>query len=135
MSAYAALAAAIRAEILADPELAAELGPDRVHDRPPGNPVFPFVSFGPSRSETDDASLHHGAVHFLTLTVWSQKAGRLEADRIADLVRTRLHGAPLALNGHRLVFLEVDAAERDIVPEIRGARVTLSLRAMTETAD
>ncbi|WP_371396209.1 DUF3168 domain-containing protein [Fretibacter rubidus] len=56
-----------------------QLGEDpRLYDHAPDDPVFPYLTFGPLRSE--DASGQGGVItnHLQTLHLWSRYAGRAE---------------------------------------------------------
>ena len=132
MTAIGELIAGIRATLIADGDLAAMISANAVYDRTPPNPRTPYVTFDLTTSGTEDGDGAPGELHLLGLTAWSGKAGRLEAIRIAGRARELLHDAAIVLPNHRIVFLRVDAIETDLAPEIRGARATLTLRALTE---
>lgn len=78
----------------------------RVYDRPPGTPVFPYVSYGSDQVISDDADCLTGYEVFVTLDVWSRGAGQPEMKRIAGAIRETLHDAELTLDNHALVLIE-----------------------------
>jgi Protein of unknown function (DUF3168) len=127
------LAAAIRAAAMADAGIKALLGdPARLHDDPPPDPVFPFVSLGRIESRPADAAGVNAVEHALTLHVWSRYGGRAEALDIIAALRTALHNAPLAVSGRTLVYLFASFADTFRSGDGRTTLGILRLRALTE---
>ena len=89
----------------ADPDVTA-LVADRVYDRIPQAPVFPYVNFAGSDETEDDADCIKGSAIFIQIDAWSRKPGYPEVKKIANAVRNALHDADLVLNTNALVMIE-----------------------------
>lgn len=131
-SASWALQAAIYATLTGSASLVALLGGARVYDGAPQSALFPYVTFGQSNSADWSGDLADGEEHVLTLHIWSEAGRRKEALAIMAAIRTLLHDAAPALDGHRLVNLRQEFA--DIRREADGEILhgTLRYRAVTE---
>ncbi len=127
------LAAAIRTAAMADAGVKALLGdPARVHDDPPPDPVFPYVTLGRVESRPADSASVNAIAHELTLHVWSRHGGRAEALDILAALRTALHNAPLSVSGRTLVYLFASFADTFRSGDGRTTLAILRLRALTE---
>ena len=84
------------------------------------------------KAEDWSTDLDRGHAQSVDLVIWSEQGGARTALMAADRFFAILDDAPLTLDGHRLVNLRVTelASARD--KETGLARVTLSLRAVTE---
>ena len=82
---------AIHAALSANGAVTALLGtPPRLYDNPPEDPVFPYLTYGPIRSEDISGD---GAVitnHIMTLHIWSRYGGRAEAMNIVQVISEAL---------------------------------------------
>lgn len=133
MSAERALAAALRDAAMTNADVRALLGdPARVHDDPPPDAVFPYVTLG--RVETRGAGACGGEAleHAITLHVWSRHGGRAEALDVIAALRGALHNAALSLEGHRLVLLLAQFADVFRSGDGRTTHGVLRLKAITE---
>ena len=77
--------------------------PARLYDNPPEDPVFPYLTYGPFRSEdisSDDANI---TAHLVTLHVWSRYTGRAEALALLGVIAAAITEAPLTLSTASLV--------------------------------
>lgn len=106
-----ALRAAIHAALVADVALTSLLGGPRIHDVPPADAAFPFVTLGEVVVADWSTATEGGSEHALTLHAFSRSGGRAEAFAIAAALQEALHDAPLALAGHRLANLRATTAE------------------------
>jgi hypothetical protein len=123
MSAAWAVQQAVYAALAADPAL-------RVFDAVPNAAVFPYVVIG----DADEAACGGGLIeHQLTLQVWSRAGGAREPKQIAALVKARLDGAILAVEGETLIGLMFVAANYRRQSDGETWRGTLRFRAVTET--
>ena len=132
MSAANALLAAIHARLAADAVLVALIGPDGIRDRILPRPVLPGIVIGEMETRDYSTSTEAGEEHRLVLEVWSEAAGRREAEGIAERVRVLLQDAALTLTGHVLVSL---AHERTRTRRQANAKLFLAelrFRAVTE---
>lgn len=134
-AAHVALRAAIHAALIADTALGAALGGPRIHDEPPRDAAFPYVTLGEAR--ITDLSSDGGAAqeHQLTLHAWSRQGGHKEAHVITGALLQALDDAPLALGGHRLVNLRFAVADIRREADGRTYHAVVRFRAVTETLD
>lgn len=127
-----ALQRAVYAALIGDTELTTLLGGAHVYDHVPRGTSFPYVTIGPSNERDWSTGLEEGHEHLLTLHVWSQAAGRREAQQLIGAIRARLHDQSLALAGYRLVNLRHEASETRREPDGKTIRGLVRLRAVTE---
>lgn len=79
----------------------------RLYDRPPENPTFPYVVYGEDhviQADFDDCNI--GWEVFTPLHVWSRKVGQPEVKRIGGSIHDVLHLNELNVSGFRLVLIE-----------------------------
>lgn len=127
-----ALRAAIHNGLKRDATLASVLGGARVYDAPPRGATFPYVTLGEARVTnlaTDDEGAEE---HLLTLHAWSRQGGHREAHAIAGALVQALDDAPLALSGHRLVYLRFTIADVRRESDGRTYHGLVRFRALTE---
>jgi hypothetical protein len=104
----------------------------RLYDEPPRGAEPVYALFGDVKAEDWSTDLDRGHAQSVDLVIWSEKGGARTALMVADRFFAILDDAPLTVEGHRLVNLRVMelASIRD--KDSGLARVTLSLRAVTE---
>lgn len=129
-----ALRQALHDRLAADGALLALLGGARIHDAPPKDAAFPFVTLGEAVVSDWSTGTEAGTEQALTLHAWSRAAGRREAFEIAAAVQQALHDAPLALAGHRLANLRTTTAEVRRDGDGRTFHALIRFRAVTEPA-
>ena len=99
---------AIHALLSDAPNIQAVLGlPPRLYDNPPEDPIFPYLTYGPMRSEDISAD---GAVinsHTLTLHIWSRYGGRAQVMEVLAAVTGALQSGALTLQGVSLVRAQI----------------------------
>lgn len=78
----------------------------RIYDAVPPEPVFPYVSFGPSDETSDDAECIDGFEISIQLDVWSRQPGFPESRRASDAIRKAIHGYDFNLSSNALVLFE-----------------------------
>lgn len=128
-----ALVAALRAAAMADAAVKAVLGdPARIHDDPPADAVFPYVTLGRIESRPADAANSNAIEHVITLHAWSRYGGRAEALDVIAALRAALHNAPLVIEGHTLTLLLATFADVFRSGDGRTTHGVLRLRAITE---
>lgn len=132
-SAALALQKAVVAALLGDTGVAA-LVAERIHDAPPRNAEFPYVSFGQTSLADWSTGTESGAEHRLTLHVWSRERGKRQCYEIMGAIEAVLHDAPLALDGHALVNLRFEFAEARRDPDGITYHGVMRFRAVTEAA-
>ncbi|MGU3492744.1 DUF3168 domain-containing protein [Xanthobacteraceae bacterium A53D] len=131
LSAARALRGAMRARLVADPPLNALIS-GRVHDVPPADASFPFVTLGEAVVSDWSTATEGGSEQVLTLHVFSRQGGRAEAMAIASAVQQALHDAPLVLVGHALANLRATTAEVRRDADGRTFHALVRFRAVTE---
>ena len=77
--------------------------PARLYDDPPEDPVFPYLTYGPVRSEDKSVEGARLTAHEITLHLWSRYSGRGEALALIGTIATALTAAPLELTEVTLV--------------------------------
>lgn len=99
------LQGAVAARLKAQSAMAA-LVSQRVYDVVPADPVFPYISFGPSDEVTVDAECIEGIEVSLQIDAWSRAPGFPEVRKIADAVRRTIHRHEFNLPDNALVLFE-----------------------------
>ena len=129
-----ALRAAIRGRLVADADLVAALGGQRIWDQPPQGATPPYLLFGEAEARDWSGGSVAGHRHALAVLAWSQQAGDAEALGLVERAAVLLDDAALGVEGHRLVLLRVTAREA-WRPDRQGLRrAVLRLAALTEPA-
>lgn len=129
-----AMRAAILAYLALDATLASLMdGRLRLYDEPPRGAVPVYAVFGDAevRDESVDGTRRHA--HSLALILFAKPGSTRSALDAAERMADLLDDAPLALAGHTLITLRVQAigAARDSATG--EARATLTLQAVTES--
>ena len=132
MGAALALRQALYTRLAADAPLLALLGGPRIHDAPPADAAFPFVTLGDALVADWSTATEGGSEQSLTLHAFSRAGGRQEGFAIAAAVQQALHDAPLALAGHRLANLRATTAEVRREGDGRTYHALIRFRAVTE---
>lgn len=127
----AALKAALRTHLLADADVAALLGA-AIHDVPPRGALPPYLAFGEAFARENGTVERDGAVIEFDLVAITSERGSEAALVIASAVATALGGNLPALEGHRLVALDIRRTLTRHDPATALTRATLRLSAFTE---
>jgi hypothetical protein len=99
-----ALQRAIHAALTGDPSLQLLIGsPARVWDRPPANPVFPYITIGDDQVMGQDVQWTEDSLVYATVHGWSRKSDRGEVKRIGGCVRDILI-VPFAIEGFTILY-------------------------------
>jgi hypothetical protein len=99
------LQGAIVERLKAYPALASLVG-SRVYDHVPPDVVFPYVSWGPEQTVSDDSDCITAFEISIQLDAWSRTVGLSEVKRIAEAVRAALHDHDLVLTENALVSIQ-----------------------------
>lgn len=108
---------------------------DNVFDSVPEGDPFPRITIGEAQVIGNFAPCYDGSEVFFDVHVWSREVGHPQAKRIASAVRSALHDAPLALDGHMLELLEFRDARYMRDPDGVTSHAALTFRALTQPAD
>ncbi len=127
-----ALQRAIYAALIGDTEVTGLLGGMHVYDHVPRGSSFPYVTIGQTTERDWSTGSGDGGEHLVTLNVWSQAAGRKQAQSIMAAIRARLHDRALALAGYHLVNLRHEFSETRRDPDGETVRGIVRFRAVTE---
>jgi len=125
------LQGAIVAALKADPGVTALIA-GRVYDSVPSNAVFPYVSYGPSDSTSDDAECLTAFSIFVQLDAWSRGVGFPEVKKIADAVRRALHDAPLVLPTNAMVYVRHEQTRTSRDPDGLTSHAAMSFESVVE---
>lgn len=134
---------AIIAALKADTAMKTVLGdPVRVYDAVPGEPEFPYASWGEEQILADDADCIDGEEIFVTLHVWARQtateAERPLAKRILHRMRSGLFAlrdaGTLTLSGYHLIEFTLGTPGIQVMRDPDGltAHGTITFRALTE---
>ena len=126
-----ALQTAIHAALVADAGIGAIVG-DRIFDAVPRVATFPYVTLGDARAADWSTGTEPGAEHRVTLHVWSRARGKSECWAVLAALQAVLHDAALALEGHALINLRVEAADVGMDRDGITWHGVVRLRAVTE---
>ena len=130
-----ALRAAILAMAQADLELASLMGGAvRLYDEPPRAAEPVYAVFGEARARDWSTASDRGHEQDASIVVWAREGSARSALLVAERLASLLDEAALVLDGHRLVNLRVTEMNADRDADTNLARVTLRLRAVTESA-
>lgn len=127
----AALKAALRARLLADTDVAGLVG-TAIYDAPPRGALPPYLAFGEALARENGTVERDGSVIEADLVAITSERGTETALNIASAITAALGGAGPAMEGHRLVALEVSRTLARHDPATSLTRATLRLRAFTE---
>jgi len=104
----------------------------RLYDHIPKDPIYPYLTYGPMRSENisgDDSPL---ITHTITLHLWSRYGGRAEIMDGISAVCSALETGTLSLSGARLVSLNVVFSDNFRAPDGRTLHGVIRLNVITE---
>lgn len=107
MSVWAATQRLIYELLVADAGVHAFVA-DRIYDGVPDDPVWPYISFGPSDVVEDDAECWEGQIETLQIDVWASDQSRSwRVKSICEAVQSALHEKDGTLVSGRLLMMRV----------------------------
>ncbi len=115
-----------------DAALVSALGGAKLFDHAPASVAFPYITFGRTSIYDWSTCTESGIEQLFTLHVWSKARGKAETLAIMEIVRQRLDGGPLALDGHHLVNLTFEFAEARFDEDLSVYHGLLRYRAVIE---
>jgi len=132
MSSFA-LQQAIYATLAASPDLQALIGdPPRLFDFVPRESDFPYVVIGDAIQSDWSTATEDGTEHQLTINAWSRSTGHKEVKAVAEIIRSSLNNAALAISGATLIDIRHLATDFARQPDGQTYRASLRFRAVTE---
>jgi hypothetical protein len=103
-----------------------------IYDFAPEDAALPFVQIGEAVVNDWSAAEMAGEEHLLTLHVWSQARGHLEAKSIMAAVAAALEDGVDGLDGHHLVDLRLEMSEVLLDGESFMHHGVMRFRALTQ---
>jgi len=107
-------------------------GDAALFDHAPASVAFPYITFGRTSVYDWSTCTESGTEQLFTLHVWSKARGKAETLAIMEIVRRRLGGGALALDGHHLVNLTFEFAEARFDEDLSVYHGLLRYRAVME---
>ncbi len=124
---------AVRGALAADAGVKAWLGdPARVHDEPPEDPVFPYLTCGRSQSRPFDGDASAVVEQILHLHLWSRYAGRRETKEAVAAVRAALQDLAVTADGFHHSGIRATYTDVFRVGDGRTTHGIVRLRALSE---
>lgn len=130
-----ALQMAARDALTADSMVTAMLGGPYVHDHPPQGSAMPYLTVGDIETRDWSTQSSRGHEHRMTVRAWSDREGRRQAQELISEIDRVLDGAPLILDGHRLVTLSVVFWTVQRTADGKAYEGIVRLRAVTEEGE
>lgn len=106
--------------------------PARLYDHPPEDPIYPYLSYGPTRSEDVGGDLTPMITHSLTLHLWSRYGGREEILQCLSAVAEVLESTTLSLVDAHLVSANIVFSDHFRAPDGRTLHGLLRLNVTTQ---
>lgn len=129
-----ALRAAVQARLIADADLTALIGPDRVFDEAPRAAHGLYVVHGEVEARDWSTGSDRGCEQEFALVVWAAQSGSSrQALEATGLIVAALDQSALALDGHALVNLRWLSSRLARETPNGLPQVTIRFRAVTET--
>jgi hypothetical protein len=122
---------AITARLLADQDIV-DLVVDRVFDRIPNNPTFPYVSFGEIQVLPETAEGTDAAQTFVTLHVWDRFKSSAATKNLARLIVAALHDTDLTLPEGQVQSLMLESSRTLPDPDGLTMHAVLSFDILTD---
>ena len=124
---------AIFAALSASSDLQALIGtPPRLFDYVPRDSALPYVVLGDGSESDWSTATDTGTEHAVQIDIWSRIPGHRETKQIAEVIRTALNDAALAVSGATLIDIRHLATAFARQPDGQTFRATLRFRAVTE---
>lgn len=106
--------------------------PARLYDHFPEDPVYPYLTYGPMRSEDKGGDANSVTSHSLTLHIWSRYEGRAEILRCISAISSVLESDDLALEGAHCVSTHVVFSDSFRAPDGRTLHGIVRLNIITQ---
>lgn len=121
--------------LMAHSSLEPTLGnPMRIYDQPPQDPVFPYLTFGPSQSRFIDAQDAPAQEHEFTLHMWSRYRGRREVREFIGFLASAIESGTPVMTDFRMVSVRPLFIDVFRMSDGLTTHGVLRLKAVTEPA-
>jgi len=104
----------------------------RLYDNPPEDPVFPYLTYGPMRSEDIGGDESPLTAHTVSLHIWSRYRGRAEIMTCLSAVAGALEGTNLQLTGAHLVSANIVYIDNFQAPDGRTLHGLIRMKIITQ---
>ncbi|QND52397.1 DUF3168 domain-containing protein [Phyllobacterium sp. 628] len=104
----------------------------RIYDHVPSRSEFPYITFGSATGYDWSTATERGSEHLMTLQVWSRGDFRKTVFEIMDRISRVLGIAPLKLDAHELINLNLEYTQAIAANSRDGYAGTMRYRAVTE---
>ncbi len=126
-----ALQAAIVARLKADAQISSLVG-DRVYDRVPNVPTYPYVSYGDTQILPELGEGTDGVEAFVTIHAWERFKGFDDVKSIAKLVIASLHDVDLTISDNVLLSILLESARHLRDPDGLTSHSVLTFQILTD---
>ena len=127
------LAKAVHAALGADVAVQSVLGnTPRLYDHAPEDPIYPYLTYGPLRSEDIGGDVSPMTAHNMTLHLWSRYGGRAEIMALTNAVSGVLESGGWQLTEGVLVSANVIFTDNFRAPDGRTLHGVIRFDATTQ---
>ncbi len=127
------LANAVHTALSADIAVQSVLGQNpRLYDHAPEDPIYPYLTYGPMRSEDIGGDNSPLTTHNMTLHLWSRYGGRAEIMALTNAVSGVLGSGNLQLTEGVLVSANVIFTDNFRAPDGRTLHGVIRFNATTQ---
>ena len=135
-----ALAQALHMALRDDVAVTAQLGdPPRLYDHAPEDPIYPYLTYGAMREQSEGGDDLQLSAFTLNLHIWSRYGGRSEVLSTTAALRSVIERRDLNIAGHKLVSANVIYSDIFRAPDGRTLhgllRVSIKLSPVMEGAE
>lgn len=104
-----------------------------VHDRPPQQTGYPYITIGQADSSDWSTSTSTGQECRFTVDIWSREGGRKQMDTIIQRLYEILHDGTLTLSGYTLVSMRMMSSQSELGQDGWTYHGSVKFRALIET--
>jgi len=126
-----ALQAAIKARLNADAQITS-LVADRIFDRVPNVPQYPFITFGDTQILPETGEGTDGVEAFVTIHTWERFKGFDNVKSIGKLIIALLHDADLSVSENVLLSILLQSAHYLRDPDGLTSHGVLTFQILTD---
>ncbi len=123
---------AVYSALSASAELVTVLGGVKIHDHNPEKSPLPYIVLGLASNADWSTGSEQGALHRISIHVWSKYSARQEVYRIQQLIEEALHDQNLAGEDHHIINLRQEFSELRWDEESGHMHGVSRFRAVTE---
>ncbi|MBL4871000.1 MAG: DUF3168 domain-containing protein [Robiginitomaculum sp.] len=106
--------------------------PPRLYDHVPADPIYPYLTYGPMRSEDVGGDMSPMTTHTLTLHIWSRYSGRAEILNGLAIITDVFETGSLQLDTAELISAHVVFNDNFRAPDGRTLHGLIRLQVTTQ---